>query len=128
MLKMKGLDARRLTQMIAGQVGESACASFVGFLKIIADVPEFLDLDKLVNNPEKASLPDRPDVMYALCSALSFKANNKNIGNIIKYVERLKAREMGVVLIKDAIRRDKTLRSNADVKNWVRNSGRELVL
>jgi hypothetical protein len=66
--------------------------------------------------------------MYALCSALSFKANNKNIGNIIKYVERLKAREMGVVLIKDAIRRDKTLRSNADVKNWVRNSGRELVL
>jgi len=128
MLKMKGMDARRLTQMISGQVGESACASFVGFLKIIADVPEFLDLDKLVNNPEKASLPDRPDVMYALCSALSFKANNKNIGNIIKYVERLKAREMGVVLIKDAIRRDKTLRSNADVKNWVRNSGRELVL
>jgi len=128
MLKMKGMDARRLTQMIAGQVGESACASFVGFLKVIADVPEFLDLDKLIANPKSASLPERPDVMYALCSALSSKANSKNIGNILQYVERLTAKEMGVVLVKDALRRDKTLRSHADVKAWVRNTGREMIV
>ena len=71
------------------------------------------------------------DVLYALCGAISTKANEKNFDNIVKYISRFKEinkDEMGVVVIKDAIRRNPELLKNKAYKEWVRNSGRELIV
>ena len=127
-LKLQGLTGSVLQQIISGIVGESACADFIGFLKIIKDVPEFLDLDNLIANAETARIPERPDVQYALCGALSLKANNANMGKIIAYVSRLTSQEMAVVCIKDAVRRDNSFAKHPDVKAWLRSTGRELMI
>jgi hypothetical protein len=127
-LKLQGLTGAVLQQIISGIVGESACADFIGFLKIIKDVPEFLDLDNLIANAETARIPERPDVQYALCGALSLKANNSNMGKIIAYVSRLTSQEMAVVCIKDAVRRDNSFVKHPDVKAWLRSTGRELMI
>ena len=132
-LKLKGLGASVLQQIITGTVGESACADFIGFLKVIKDVPEFLNLDNLIANPKTARIPERPDVQYALCGALSGKATKSNIGNIIAYVSRFKdlennSLELAVVCIKDAVRRDNSFASHPEVKTWLASTGRELMV
>ena len=127
-LRLQGLNASTLQQIISGIVGDSACADFIGFLKIIKDVPEFLNLDNLIANAETARIPERPDVQYALCGALSHRANNANMGKIIAYVSRLTSQEMAVVCIKDAVRRDNSFAKHPDVKAWLRSTGRELMI
>ena len=130
-LKIKGLNKVTMMKLLAGTIGESATNDFIGFLKLIGSVPEFLDLDKLINNPDTATIPEKVDVLYALCGAISTKANEKNFDNIVKYISRFKEinkDEMAVVVIKDAIRRNPELLKNKAYKEWVRNSGRELIV
>ena len=47
-----------------------------------------------------ADVPSEPSVLFAVCGALSAKANKKNISSIIKFTNRLPA-EFQVLLIKD---------------------------
>ena len=114
MMMNAGLPKDTEYEMISGAAGEGFAAEFLGFLKIYRDLP---DIEKLIADPENAIVPDEPSVLFAVCGALSAKGNKKNLSNIIKFTDRLPG-EFQVLLIKDAIKRNKSLSNTKEFSAW----------
>tara|TARA_R100001369_G_C3309403_1_gene167063 strand:+ start:701 stop:1759 length:1059 start_codon:yes stop_codon:yes gene_type:complete len=114
------LDAEAMSEAISGQIGASAYANLKTHMDIHEKCP---DVDKLIADPMNAPLVEEPPIMYALCSSLSMRANDKNMGNILKYVQRLPNEEFQAYFLKDALSRDQTLKQNKDVRLWAGKSG-----
>ena len=101
-------------EIAAGVTGEGHATEFIGFLKIFRSLP---DPDVVLSAPEAADVPQDPATLYALCGALSHKADSKNFTNVVKYANRLTP-EFSVLLIRDAIERDDALISTAPFIEW----------
>lgn len=115
---------------VAGIVGAAVAAEFFAFLAVYDEIG---DVDDIIKNPASAPIPERADVVFALCQSLASKANDKNIGNIIKYINRLEAEGMGAeysaFVVKTAIQAIPNYKQNPDIRDWVLNSGgKELLL
>ena len=119
MLRWK-LDAEAMAEAITGQIGSSAYANLKTHMDIHEKCP---DVDKLIADPMNAPLVEEPPIMYALCSSLSMRANDKNMGNILKYVQRLPNEEFQAYFLKDALSRDEKLKQNKEVRLWAGTSG-----
>ena len=112
--------------MLNGILGKSTTTEFFAFLDVYDVVP---NIDDLIANPMKAEIPDRADVTYAVCASLAAKANAKNIGSIIQYVQRLDAGEFAAFVVKGAITNIPNYKSNAAIRDWaVSGGGKELLL
>ena len=74
-----------LQECIMGAVGEGAGAEFVGFLQTYADLPK---PEEILKSPSTALIPEKPDVMCALCASIGTIAN-EYAENFIKYLDRL---------------------------------------
>ncbi|MDN5354293.1 MAG: hypothetical protein PWQ09_1049 [Candidatus Cloacimonadota bacterium] len=109
-----GLAANMQYEMFAGAAGEGFAAEFMGFRKVYRDLP---DIEKLIAAPDKAVVPDEPSLLFAICGALSAKANKKNFTNIVRYTDRLPA-EFQVLLIKDSIKHNKALTNTPEFTSW----------
>ena len=120
-----GLDAVCEAEAISGQVGRAACADFIGYRKLKANMP---DLDAIVSNPDSAEIPTDAMVLYALASGLAHKMNQSNAGNIIKYLKRLDAQEFAAFAVKDAVNRDSELKKSEAVRQWIITDGKQLIL
>jgi len=114
MMMNAGLPKDTEYEMISGAAGEGFAAEFLGFLKVYRDLP---DIEKLIADPENAIVSDEPSALFAVCSALSAAAKKSNFGNIIKYTDRLPG-EFQVLLIKDAIKRSKSLSNTKEFSAW----------
>jgi hypothetical protein len=110
----KGIPVDSEYEIIAGAAGEGFAAEFLGFLKVYKELP---DIEKLIAHPDDADVPEKPDMLYAVCGALAAKVNKKNFANIIKFTERLPG-EFQVLLIKDSIKRNKSLANTKDFSAW----------
>lgn len=109
-----GLPQDTEFEMISGAAGEGFAAEFLGFLKVYKELP---DIEKLIAHPDKAEVPTEPSTLYAVCGALSAKADKKNFANIIRFTNRLPG-EFQVLLIKDAIKRNKSLANTKEFSAW----------
>ena len=112
---------------IQGQIGSGPAADFVGFLRVYRDIP---DIDGIINNPKKAMVPDvrkQPDVVYAVCGALSSRATNDNISKIIEYGKRLPP-EFCTMMMKDIFQRDSSLMLNKMAGQWMAGEARDLLV
>lgn len=92
--------------VIAGAVGEGAAAEFVAFLRTYRDLP---DPDDLMKRPESARIPTELSALYALTSALAYRASVQTFAAIYTYAERLRVAghaEFGVLLLKDSYLHD----------------------
>lgn len=81
-----GLEPAVYLEHCVGAVGEGAAAEWTGFLKVYEDLPDF---DEIIRNPEKAELPKKPDVQYAVVAKLMLGASKKTFAKVYKYVSRL---------------------------------------
>lgn len=106
-----------------GAVGESFAVEFKGFydtFKALAGLP-----DKVVMTPDTASIPDKPDVLYALCGSLAYRAKDSNFASIAKYAKRLAdsgRKEFETCLIHDCTARHPNLMESNSFIDWsVRN-------
>lgn len=121
-----GLSPLELREMLNGILGKSTTTEFFAFLEVYDVVP---NIDDLIANPMGAEVPDRADVTYAVCASLAAKANGKNIGNIIKYLDRLDAGEFAAFVIKGAIQNIPDYKSNQAIRDWaISGGGKELLL
>jgi hypothetical protein len=120
-----GLDPLNQLEAIAGQVGRAATADFTGFLKMYSSVP---DIDELIAQPMVADVPSDPAVLYAICAAVASRVNEKNVGNVIKYLNRLPQQEFSAFVIKDAMSRNKDLKQSQAIRDWIMQTGSKLVL
>jgi len=106
-------------ESLSGLVGEGAAAEFTGFLKIWRNLP---NIDGIIMDPKKASVPTDPATLYAVATALAERATEDSCGRILTYADRIQS-DYQVVLIKDAITRDATLGSTKEFNEWaIRNN------
>lgn len=120
-----GLDSVAEYEAITGQVGAGATADFTAFLKVYRELP---DPELPLKDPDNAPLPENPSVMYAVCSALSYRVNKTNAANFLKYIRRLPQQEFAAFAIKDALARFPDLKKVNGFRDWVLGGGAELIL
>lgn len=104
--------------VFSGTVGEGAAAEFMAFLKIARELP---DPDAVLMDPAGAIIPTEPASLYALCGALAYRASEHNAGPLVAYADRLKSQdqgEFGVLLVTDAVRRDKDVTQTRAYIKW----------
>ncbi len=101
-------------EIISGTVGEGAAAEFMGFTKLIKDLPS---VDDVLLSPDTARVPESPAGMYAIAAALDPKTTTGNLARVMQYVTRLPA-EYQVVFVRSAIRRDSSLTSTKAYQDW----------
>ena len=118
-----------LNHCITSTVGAGAANDFVTHLELHE---KMIDPADVIANPEGADLPEDVNVSYILCAALASRANESNIGKILKYSDRLKYQDQIAFLVKDALMRtgakDSPLLKTKELKKWLQVSGKELVL
>lgn len=88
---------------IAGRVGEGAAVEFAAFRATAMAV----NIDAILADPHGATLPERPDTLYALTTALATRAA-KRWGAVAVVAERLLVAgrcEFGALLVRDSVRR-----------------------
>ena len=107
-MKLK-LSPRIELAAIQGAVGEGAAAEVVGFLRIFRELPS---LDAILLDPDTAMIPDSAAALYAISTGLATKVTTSNFARVARYADRLYRTgkgEFAVLMIRDAIRRDKNL-------------------
>ena len=105
--------------LIVGLVGQAAAVQFAAFQRVYKSLP---NLDSILLNPSSESIPTDSAVLYALSVGLGRKANCNNLGRVMTYLDRLPS-EFSVLAIKDAVKRDLTLKATPEFTKWsVRNS------
>lgn len=107
-LKMK-MPARLEAHALEAAVGAAAAGEFLSFLRMYRDLP---DLDELLENVDHAPIPDDPATLYAIATSLAIMADVNNFAKVARYAERLAdggVGEVAVLLVRDAVRRDRSL-------------------
>jgi len=108
------LDSDLELAAFAGAVGGGRAREIIGYLKIFRKLvlPE-----EIINDPERARVPDEPAILWATVTALARKATAKTIGAIVQYGNRLSA-EFNTLLILDCLSVDKSILKTRPVMEW----------
>ncbi len=109
-----GLPEDTLYETITGAAGEAFAAELLGYLRVYESLP---DPETVLASPGDAPVPDDPAVMYALCIALSFRADVGNADNFVAYAERVPP-EFAILMMKDALARREGLADTKAFKDW----------
>lgn len=120
-----GLDPLCMSYSIAGQVGVEASADFQSYLKVTSQMP---DIDDIIANPTRATVPANLSILHAVCAALAKRMTDVNAHNIVTYMKRIPQQEFSAFVMKDAINRDPDLKKSNAVRQWVLTDGRALIL
>jgi hypothetical protein len=97
-----------------GAYGDGAAVEFSAFLSLYRDLPE---IDKIIAEPVKSPVPDKPASLFAVACALGNRANAENFANIVQYLDRL-SQEYAVMSVKDALLRDATIVNTPTFTKW----------
>jgi hypothetical protein len=120
--KAKDGDMKKMSLFdpIAGCVDEGAAAEFLGYCRIADNLP---DIDKdILGNPEKAFIPEMPDLMWAICGAIVERVRNgakKVISAAWTYTLRLPD-EFSIMLGKDMLTANRSITSDDRASDWIR--------
>ena len=105
--------------IIGGRVGEGNAAKFMGFCKVFDALPS---IDEALMNPGTIPIPEPLDIRYAFAVAISACMTPDNIDRLCKIEERM-PRNIGVMMMNDAKRRNKNITSTKAFRDWaVRNA------
>ena len=112
--KTNQIDYDSIRPLINGAIGEETAVKFHGYAQFYKDLP---DIDKLIKNPSNFDVPENPGMLYAICTALSARMNDKNVNNIVKYITRM-GNEYQAMCMKDALSRDISLLATPAFADW----------
>jgi len=113
-------------------VGAAATRDYKSFELLWGKMP---DPDEVIRKPLEASVNLDQDIKYVLATAVAARANEKNAGNVIKFVERLSStgEEFSQYLVSSMIDRTGGLKSplalrNKEVRAYLRVHARDLYM
>lgn len=106
--------ANLLFSLVSGTIGEGAAREFCAFVLLYKQLP---NIDAIFLTPETTQLPSSPSGMYAVSAALARRMTETNIGQAIKYLDRMPV-EYNVACIVDAVRRNKSLQTTGAFTKW----------
>ena len=103
--------------IIQSIMGAERATEYVAFRRV---ANEIIPKEEVYNDPQKARLPDpkRPDLSYSMVNMLSAFMKKENATATVQYMNRWEDKDFAVLCISDAVKRDKTLYHNADVKQF----------
>lgn len=110
----KGIPHDMEFPLLSGTIGDGPATELIAFLRIWRNLP---NPDQVLMNPDTAEIPTDGATLYALCGALARKVTIRTVGNFVKYASRLPA-EYGVLMVKDATRRDDSLAKTPEMVTW----------
>jgi len=113
LLQLGGVPKHLEYELFRGCCGEQFAAEYTAFLRTYRDMP---DPDVFLANPT-AELPGNESTLYALASALAYKATRKTVDAVFKVAMRLDA-EYSTFLVFSMIQRDKNLATVAGMAVW----------
>lgn len=89
---------------LAGAVGEGATSQFLAYRTVLTQMPS---VDAILLSPTTAAIPHETSTLYAVCSALAYRATQGNFDRVVQYVERLMVdhEEFAALCVRDAARR-----------------------
>lgn len=101
-------------EALAGAAGESFAMEFLAFRRTWQEIP---DRSEIYLNPDTATVPEKPDVLYALMGALAFAANPANFSQTVRYLARVPV-EFSVACVKDAACRHPEVAKTPTFLQW----------
>ena len=115
-LEFSGIPKDTELAIVSGIIGGERAVEYVAFRRVWT---EMVDRNTIYNNPETAPTPekDRPDVLYTLSQSLAHFMTKENATATVKYMNRLD-KEFAVMCLTDAVKRDKGLLVNAELKKF----------
>ncbi|MFW6323540.1 MAG: ATP-binding protein [Desulfovibrionales bacterium] len=118
-----GIPEELSFEMIAGAAGSAFATEFTAFLRIFDRLP---DVESILTSPRSAPVPEEPSVLYALCGAISVRANEENFPGIITYADRLHP-EFSVLLVRECVSRRNELADTNSFSRWAAEHSEVLV-
>lgn len=109
--------------VIAGTVGEGCAREFVGFCKVYKELPSVAEI---LTNPEGIEIKSEPSVQWALTGIISAHANEDNLQNLNKLIERLPM-EFQVITLRSIIRSNPKLETHPVIIKWISTNSHYLV-
>jgi len=86
----------------------------INTIKLDKEMPKY---ERIVADPEKVKVPERPDALMLVCFTLAHRVSEKDAAAVIKYVERM-PKEFGVVFARSACHRVNTLVKTPAFNAW----------
>lgn len=105
-----------LSQQVAGDIGEGACAQLMAYLKVADELPT---IQEILDKPKDAKCPDALSAAYAAAQMCLHYASPQNIDKLWTYTERLK-KELQVAVAKQLITKGAgTLLNSKALGQWI---------
>ena len=101
-------------RLFAGRVGQAVAGEFNAFLRVLPKVPTN---EAILLNPDKAPVPQEPDVLTLVAVNLAHAATENNFGSVIRYLDRLPG-EFSVLSVKLATGKKHSLTETAAFTSW----------
>ena len=95
-------------------IGAPAAAQLFAFVKLEREMPKF---ETIVNDPEKAKVPNKPDALMLIAYNLAHRVTEKTAPPVIKYIERM-PKEFSVTFAKAACNREPALVMTKAFQKW----------
>jgi len=113
--RLSKLPMERQLTAVEGVVGKGAAAEYMGFVRLRNQLPS---LKEILANPETTRVPEEPGAKYAVSSGIARVVDKDTLGAGVIYMRRL-PKEFSVMMMTDAVRRDKSLRETKTYIDWV---------
>jgi hypothetical protein len=96
---------------------DGAATEFSGFLRVYRDQP---NIDAILLNPHRETVPESPAALYAIASALARCATEFNFDRVCAYLERMPT-EFRMLCVRDAsLREPESCESGSKPPVWTR--------
>ena len=102
--------------LISGVVGHGPSIEFISFIETYEKLPS---IDAILMNPESAMVPTDNAQLFAVSSALAFKATRDNFDRIMTYTERMERKEFQVMTVKYAAAKTPEVMNSQPFINWI---------
>lgn len=114
-------------ESIRAQIGDGVGITFGAWLKVEDKMPRWQDV---ISSPNTAPVFDQKDadILYMLMATLADRADTKNIGAMITYVNRLPKQEFAVYFMTDVLKQKPDLAESKEVRQWKMKVGSHLLV
>lgn len=119
------MESGLLRKTIAGYIGPQEGSTFMGFLKHMHNIP---DVEAIIKAPDVVPVPTNQEVLYATTVSLAAVATDKNVGAILRYLDRFERRELAVFAVRYMHNRDKSLSKARDFATWLGKNAKEFIV
>ena len=108
--------------ILAGTLSEGVAREFLLFCKIYESL---LTPQQIMADPEGVKVPTEPSILFALTGSIAHNISPDNGDSLMKYVKRLPV-EFQVVCLREVVRRNKAMLTNAAIQAWITESANQL--